>query len=305
MMRSYYTSIFTFPVVWAISAFLCLICPRSAPLAELAQGQSEAYAIYTFLVILFMLLAMESLKDDLEQKDPALMQLKSQGVGPAIMAALSRQGPQPFFAVPPFFCCCIKCFPQHNLSARHLLWVTGFVKQYVFLQLFYSVFSLWAEFILPEARAKKWNAMSRIVLKFSGFLAIYGLFVIYKATHHILEEYRTTAKFIAIKVVILLSMLQAKLVGLLLHKFRRKDNTCLVDPDHPEELEHVITYWSQFVLLLDTVLMTWLLSRAFDPNEVTEFEHGHLELVELELQQMNNDSNLKTVSDSDDDGDSD
>jgi len=304
MMRSYYTSIFIFPVVWSISAFLCIICPRSAPLAELAQGQSEAYAIYIFLVILFMLLALESVKVDLA-KDMELNQLKVEGIGPAILTALSRQGPQPFFAVPPFACCFIKCIPHHNLSAQHLLWVTRFVKQYAYLQLFFSVFSLWAEYTLPEARAKSWSNMSRIVLKFSGLLAIYGLFVIYKATHHILEQYRTTSKFVAIKIVILLSMLQARIISILIHKFRKSDSTCLVDPAHPEDLDHVVTFWSQFVLLLDTVLMTWLLTQAFDPNEITEFEHGHLELVELELQQMNNEGNLKTETDSDDDGDSD
>mmetsp|Transcript_25350 Transcript_25350/g.45911 ORF Transcript_25350/g.45911 Transcript_25350/m.45911 type:complete len:136 (+) Transcript_25350:743-1150(+) len=135
-------------------------------------------------------------------------------------------------------------------------------------------------------------------------MAIYGLFVMYKATHDLLHEWKTTGKFIAIKVVILLSILQEKVIKMLIYKFRRKDNTCLVDPADPEDLDHVVTYWSQFALLLDTILMVCLLSRAFDPEEVQDLQQQHLDLVELELQQMKVEGgNLKTESDSDDDSD--
>mmetsp|Transcript_25350 Transcript_25350/g.45909 ORF Transcript_25350/g.45909 Transcript_25350/m.45909 type:complete len:214 (+) Transcript_25350:43-684(+) len=113
MLQSYYTSIFVFPTVWAISAFSTLICPRSAPLAELAQGQSEAWAIYVFLVILFVLVARESLADEVRHaSEEQHLETKARGTGAAIVTALARQGPQPFFAVPPFFLLLCQMLPQ-------------------------------------------------------------------------------------------------------------------------------------------------------------------------------------------------
>lgn len=282
LLRSYYSSIFLFPAVWAISAFISLLCPNAAPLAELAQGQSEAFAIYTFLTILYMLLTREAFRAEMEggalEEDVHVAQ--------AIVNALEKQGPKPYFATPPFFCCCVGIFPKHLLTPRHLLRITKLVKQYIAMQLFFSVFGLWAEMSLSEKQAEKLTMWVKIILKLSGLTGIYGLFVMYKATHDLLEHWNTTRKFVSIKFVILLTLVQTRLFGFLLHKFRRKDNTCLVDPLKPHDLHHVLTFWSQTLMLVETVLMVYLLSKAFPAEEVQDFRLHHIDLVELELQEM-------------------
>lgn len=282
LLRSYYTSIFLFPAVWAISAYISLLCPNAAPLAELAQGQSEAFAIYTFLTILYMLLTREAFKAELER---GVLE-EDVSVGNAIVSVLEKQGPKPHFATPPFFCCCAGIFPKHLLTPGHLLRITKLVKQYIAMQLFFSVFGLWAEMSLDEKRAEWMTHWVKRILKVSGWIGIYGLFVMYKATKDVLEHWNTTRKFMSIKFVILLSIVQAWLLSLLAHKFRRKDNTCLVDPLKPNDLHHVVTFWSQVLLLVETVLMVYLLSKAFPAEEVQDFRLHHLDLVELELQQM-------------------
>eukprot|EP00440_Ansanella_granifera_P016007 gb/GFBE01017389.1/.p1 GENE.gb/GFBE01017389.1/~~gb/GFBE01017389.1/.p1 ORF type:complete len:365 (+),score=62.94 gb/GFBE01017389.1/:1-1095(+) len=282
LMRSYYSAILVFPVVWAISAYISLFCPRAYALSELAQGQSEAYAIYTFLIILYMLLSVEACKSEIDQHGA----LPMSNMGNTIVHALAEQGPKPHFAVPPFGCCFIKCCPVFNLAPRQLLWVSRFVKQYIYLQLFFSVFGLWTELSLPEERAKKATLIVKIILKLSALLAVYGLFVMYKATHDLLEKWSTTRKFVSIKFVIFLSVLQQRVLGWLVQSFRRIDNTCLIDPAAPEDLEHVVAFWSQFLMLLETILMVYLLSKAFPADEVMDYRLHHLELVELELQQM-------------------
>lgn len=283
LLRAYYNAVFVFPSVWAVSALISLLCPNAAPLAELAQGQSEAFTIYMFLTILYMLLSREATKQEMEGGDSSA----EVQVGPAIVTALEQQGPKPYFATPPFFCCCAGIFPKHLLTPRHFLRIIALVKQYIYMQLFFSVFGLWAEMSLDEHLAHKISTWTKIILKVSGMIGIYGLFVMYKATHDILEHWNTTRKFIAIKFVILLSIVQNRLLGFLLQKFRRKDQTCLVSTENPHDLSHVTNFWAQFLLVCETILMVYLLSKAFPAEEVEDFRIHHLDVVELELQQMN------------------
>lgn len=284
VLRGYYHSIFIFPVVWAFTSFLTLLCPLSAPLAELFQGQSEAYGIYVFLVILYMLVSIEACQKGVEEggdlRSPVM------NMGETIVQALHDEGPQRYFAVPPCGCCLWFCYRPHHLSACQLLCVSRLVKQYVLAQIFLSTFFLWGASTFTPEKAERLNRIARWVLKASGLLAIYGLMTLYKATHGLLHHWHTTRKFLAIKFVIFLSILQGKIFAWCIHAFHRGEHTCLVDPARPEDLEHVIIFWTQFATLLETILMVYLMARAFTPEEVSDYPLKNLDLVELELRQL-------------------
>lgn len=307
MLRSYYHGMLVFPMVWAICCWFALFCPLVAPLSELFMGQSEAYAIYIFLVIMYMLVSIEACKTKLEQSDPGQTSLRSEmeNMGQTIMDAVHDYGPQKYFAVPPFGCCFKPCYWEHQITAKQLLWVSRLVKQYVILELFLNTFFMWAGLTFQPERAARIQNVAAYILKISGMMAVYGLFIMYKATHDLLHDWNTTRKFVSVKIVILLSVIQNKLFSWFIHTFRPRENSCLLTPGHPEELERIVVFWTTFASLMETVLLSHLIIRAFPAHEVADFPLKNLDLVELELRQIHErslPSGLDSESSEDDEG---
>merc|ERR1712032_805921 len=101
---------------------------------------------------------------------------------------------------------------------------------------------MWLQLIATAEQGEKVKKYTTVILKLSAFLAIYGLFVIYKSTHDALHkddkhtdasrDWRTTPKFISVKIVILLSMFQKMFVAIMVKKLRARDptKTCLSVP---------------------------------------------------------------------------
>jgi len=288
MLRSYYRGMLVFPVVWAVCCWISLFCPLMSPLTELFMGQSEAYAIYIFLVILYMLVSIEACKNRMEHSEPGEGNLRAEveNMGQTIMEAVHEYGPQKYFAVPPFGCCFYRCCTEHHITAKQLLWVSRLVKQYVILELFLNTFFMWAGLTFQPERAEKIQSVAGYILKISGMLAVYGLFIMYKATHDLLHDWSTTRKFVSVKIVILLSVVQNKIFSFFIHRFRPRDRSCLLTPGHPKDLERVVIFWTMFASLVETVLLSHLIIRAFPAHEVSDYPLKNLDLVELELRQI-------------------
>ncbi|CAJ1446702.1 unnamed protein product [Effrenium voratum] len=307
LLRSYYHGILIFPLVWAATSWLTLFCPLTSPLADLFQGQAEAYAIYVFLVILYMLASIEAVKKELEQNGerggPETLRSEVQNMGRTIIQAIAEFGPKKYFAVPPLGCC-LRCFGKpHTLTATQLLWVSRFVKQYVVLQIFLNTFFMWCLLSFRASRAARLLLFSGYFLKFSGLLAVYGLFVMYKATHELLADWNTTRKFVSIKIVILLSIVQKKLITWFIRAIYTPEKTCLINPYEPKDLDHLINFWTQWLILLETVVLVKLIGWAFPPHEVSDYPLKNLDLVELELRQLQQQKRAACAADvsSDDD----
>merc|ERR1719458_2480097 len=105
-------------------------------------------------------------------------------------------------------------------------------------------------------------------------IAVYGLFVLYKSTHDLLHDWGTTKKFISIKFVIGLSLIQSKLVSWLIHRFRHPDRTWLID------------HWIAMLLAVESVIMVLLTSSAFPAEEVQPAKAQQLALVETSLEHV-------------------
>lgn len=265
-------------------------------MAELIQGVSEAFVISTFGTILFMVVCYESFRQQISTTGELTEDLP---VGETIVQALAQQGTKPHFATPPFFCCFARCCYKHNMLPKHLLRVSWLIRQYVYMQMSLSVFSMWAATTISEREGRSVQMATLVVLKVSAMTAVYGLFVLYRATHDLLHDWNTTRKFISVKLVIFLSLLQKQVLTRLIHRFRKDATSCLIDPWDAEDLEHVVNFWSQFVLLLDTLILIWLIVTAFPAEEVNDFRQHHAELVELELAHSH--MRHMKIDDSDDD----
>eukprot|EP00913_Durusdinium_trenchii_P011082 g10404.t1 len=124
------------------------------------------------------------------------------------------------------------------------------------------------------------------VLKVSGLLAVYGLFVMYKATHELLHDWKTTAKFLSVKLIIGLSTLQKMLLRKIVEVFPPHETRCLLDPLHPKDLDRALAYWSSYLTLLETILLACLVIKAFPAEEVADYPLKNLDFVELELRQI-------------------
>ncbi|CAE8672196.1 unnamed protein product [Polarella glacialis] len=295
LMRGYYLQCLIFPVTWCLSAYFTLLCPRTALLAELMQGISEASVIANFSTILFMILCYESNRSHPTPPEfNGLESPKMPRMVDIITEALAKQGPKPHFAVPPFFCFFVSCFRQHDMGPKHLLRVSWLVRQYVYVMFGLSIFGMWVSMSWAAESAEHLKLIMSGVLKVSGLTAVYGLFVLYKATHDLLHEWNTTVKFLSIKFVILLSMVQKRILGLLIDKFRKKENSCLIEPGHPDNLEQVVNFWCQFLIVLETILMICLLRRAFPVEELKDMDYLHIDLVELELAQSSRTPKMST-----------
>eukprot|EP00438_Fugacium_kawagutii_P030240 Skav219533 [mRNA] locus=scaffold30:667757:678045:- [translate_table: standard] len=128
--------------------------------------------------------------------------------------------------------------------------------------------------------------VAAIILKVSGMLAVYGLVIMYKATHDLLHDWKTTRKFVSVKIVILLSVVQNKIFSWFIHTFRPMEKSCLLTPGNPKDLERIVVFWTTFATLMETMLLSHLIIRAFPAEEVSDYPLKNLDLVELELRQI-------------------
>jgi len=225
-----------------------------------------------------MIVSVESMKNDNSNTDH---------VGPIVLRALNADGEKTHFAVPPFFCCFAGLFPRHSLDAKLLLRVVWLVRQFVMLQFFLSIFNLWATMAWPARLGNDMKMVATVILKVSGLTAVYGLFVMYKATHDLLEHWHTTKKFISIKCVIFISLLQSLCIRPLLQHIQRPENRCLKDPSDPGNLDMVAEHYTATLLAVEAMVMAYLVSLAFPVSELhSQALVHHMDVVEMSLAQI-------------------
>uniref|UniRef100_A0A7S1QGV5 Uncharacterized protein n=1 Tax=Alexandrium catenella TaxID=2925 RepID=A0A7S1QGV5_ALECA len=295
LQRGYYTRMVGFPVVLGLFAFFNLLCPRAWVLCHLVQGQFEAIAIGTFGTILFMLLSIESLslykgrsgggenpEDTRTVQD--LEELPSNAA--MITEALQAQGPKKHFGAPPLGCCWRTCMREHNLTALHLLRVSLMVRQYAYACVILGAFMMWAALALNTHRAQQVYLLYTWVLKVSGLVAGYGLGILYASTKKVLRPWGTTMKFICVKGIVVMNVVQDKLLEWSIEAFHSDEGTCLVEPSHPSRLEHLVHFWNSYLTVLEALAFAWLVFKAFPAGEVRDFAGHHLDLVEVELEQF-------------------
>jgi len=281
MRRLYYGRVTWFAPVLGTTATAALFSPRVYALSRFLQTQFEAVALASFGAIVFLLLASEAVKQ-ITTKDSSL--------AVKIMVALNKDGPKPHFAVPPFACCFKRCIPAHLLKPSHVLLSRFLVRQYMFSAVIGSLTTLWFALAMTNHAFRLEEAIVSKFIKLSGFAAIYGLFIMYFATHDLLHKWNVTAKFISLKIIVLLSTLQETLIGLLIKHIKAPSKDCLADPFSPSKevqdihREHFNSMW---LTALESLLVALLVSRAFPCSELYNIEDENTtQYVEMQLESL-------------------
>ena len=96
------------------------------------------------------------------------------------------------------------------------------------------------------------------------------VYFLYQASHDPLRHWNTTKKFVSLKAVLVLELVQEHLIAFLLDAGSYGpgdglDGATLDACRHGQLVEH---FWSQVVLLLECLLMACLIRSAFPPHEL-------------------------------------
>jgi len=164
------------------------------------------------------------------------------------------------------------------VSAEHLRFISFTLRQFVISVPSLSIISLWGLLALEEPSHERLSAstvqtMAAALQKLSGWIALQGLFVLYKVSHDVLHPWRTTLKFVAVKFVILLDMVQKLVVRAVVARYESQDaesgglerrDVCQLRG------EERIVFWTNFLLVFETVIMAALCQKAFPADELQE-----------------------------------
>lgn len=292
MLRKHYQQIAVFAPILGITAVCALFNPRCFNLVKMLQVQAEAVVLGAFGDIVFLVLADESSTH--YEGTP----MKDDPLGVKIISALNEGGRKPHFAVPPFLCCFRTCMRPHFLAPKHLLLARNLVKQYAYLVVISAIGIMWIALSMSLHKLIIYAKILNDVVKVSGFVAIYGLFVMYLATHDLLLHWRITAKFVAIKVVVLLITYQEILVPIALKHLAPASVDCLADPLYPHDdeiqMKHREHWASMYLTAVESLLLSILILKAFPAQEITlKDQEYHMVLLELELERMDLDRKMR------------
>lgn len=287
--RMYYQHVNLFAPVLGVAATISLFCPRDFLMMKMCQELTEAFVLSAFGNVLFLLCAEEACLTDTTEDDYS----KGASVAVKMLAALNEEGEKPHFAVPPFACCFTKCMPKHLLTPGQMVLARNFIRQYAIIVGAGSVLSLWCGLSLSMEQASFLHSWVGRVSKLSAFVCIYGLFILYKATHHLLEKWHPTAKFVSLKLVVGLMAFQEILVSWAVQHFPSASDECLADTsvggEAGEEIQNKFRerFNSMYLVALESILVAFLVRRAFPASDLQEQSlQMHGMLLELDFEQM-------------------
>lgn len=279
MRRQYYLRISSMARVFAVTSALSLLAPRAWLLWHLCQRMMEAWALSTFGFLLFLLLWEHAERVPASHEESWTGRVFDNGMN--VMSVLAAHGPGKHFAVPPLCCILAPCLRPGYLSSRQLLWIVSALNQFVIITPIIVIVYLWA--VLVEALADlPWLPLAlKFTQKASTLTALYGLFVLYSATHNALRAWNTTRKFIAIKAFLIVALVQEPAVELLVELAEgdgADDSTCI----HGHNWAHFVCMW---LLCLESVPMAVLLAKAFPAEELkpSHCMERSGDVIELEL----------------------
>lgn len=286
MQRMYYNQISWFAPVLGMAAACSLFCPRVFLMMKMCQEFTEALALAAFGNVLFLLCADEAHSEKYE----------GDNMGKQMLAGLNNEGPKPHFAVPPFGCCFVKCCPHILLKPWHLLLARNFIRQYATIVVVGSLVSMWCALAMDPSRMHTVRSWISMLTKLAAFVCIYGLFILYKASHNLLHHWNPTTKFISLKLVVVLMAYQELMIKLAIKHLSPAGTHCLAVEGVTGELatelqnqnrEH---FNSMYFVALESILVAYLVRRAFPASELKTMDAQiHGKLIEMDLEQMGGD----------------
>lgn len=244
------------PLVFGIACTLGMVVPRGSFLwLELMQIY-EALAVFWFGELMLMLIFEH---EELEIRHAALARQNSRsfwasrgGYLEVVATVLSRQEPRKLLASPPLGCCFsltpwLPCGKKLKATPALLGFVRNLLRAFVVGLPTLAIVRLWAReaygWRTPSAgtvAAEQIFSAAEILLTLS---ALYALVILYRACQPLMGHHRITLKFMAVKLILILSNLQKLVLSLWLRAANKDDaDFCLSPASHAA--------WLQYVLLL-------------------------------------------------------
>jgi len=278
LQRRYYVRIAVLPPVFVLTGSLSMCSPRAALLLMIVCVQFEAYTLSTFSSLMTILLQHEGAKF-VEYKHPENLASRRPGWGEALLKALAGYEPRKHFAVPPFGCCFESWCTAHHLNAGHLIMISKLVRQFTVVAPLGMVIIMWAALAISDDDTfHRLNIILTVAIKISNITCFYGLMILYFSTHDLLHRWNTSSKFVALKVILVINMLQSKIVLV-----------ALKDVEVPvcfETRSELVNFYNSFCLVLESLPMAILISRAYPAAEVDDLSGTSPELLDLELEAL-------------------
>lgn len=300
--RSYYKQIVILPAVFVINAAVVITCPTSWCVAGGVEKIVEAYTLYTFGCLLLLLMVHESAAvkgDHQEREEETELQ--------AITQALAKQGPRVHYGVPPLGCCFRPCMRPGHITVEGLLCAYRMLAQYSIVLAAIAIATLWSLAALSSPMFMKLFLILKKLQVVSSLVCLYGLFILYHTTHDLLRQWNTTRKFVAIKVGLVLLIVQELLLEKFLVLFLEHEGSCFQDLGFIYQWAHIeAKWWGQVCVAVEAIPMALLLRRAFPVDELNEdVQEFHHEMLHVAMKQHSKGSLCvaldEDVSDTDDD----
>lgn len=197
--RHHYRIVHLLPLVVACTCWLTIVAPKVAVVNLFVQEVWEAVALHYFSIMIICLMGgpEETIKTLATQEAHGLF------------------GSSNRWCVPP--CCCLvpvlPCFFHDGraiFDLTALLKIRSMIEQYCYVAPATALISMIFDFH-GKAKHQAMEAMEvlvQTVQAISMFVCLHALFVLYKSSLHPLQQYRTTRKFLTIKAMIILSLVQ-------------------------------------------------------------------------------------------------
>eukprot|EP00457_Paulinella_chromatophora_P008083 gb/GEZN01008110.1/.p1 GENE.gb/GEZN01008110.1/~~gb/GEZN01008110.1/.p1 ORF type:complete len:411 (-),score=47.93 gb/GEZN01008110.1/:234-1439(-) len=194
-----YEWILTMPLVFSATALVAIFVIQTAPILKLIRVSFEAYALYQFGNILRELASAEG--------------GKGQGYGP--LGVMRKQALSALVQLPPLklytsapFCCFRICERPRPVTEQMIRFATRCFVQYLYTAPGFSILGI----MLILSSASEMNGKDdleknmKIIQAFeliTMLIAMYGLLILYRATHDLFKDFQTSLKFFSIKALIL------------------------------------------------------------------------------------------------------
>mmetsp|Transcript_21263 Transcript_21263/g.53528 ORF Transcript_21263/g.53528 Transcript_21263/m.53528 type:complete len:329 (+) Transcript_21263:374-1360(+) len=255
-LRGHYRRVVTFPLVMASCCWLAIALPRLALGALLAAEVWEAVALAAFAEALVALLG---------GAEEAVKVLA--GEAPAGMFGSRNR-----WCVPPC-CCLVPLAPCSLIRAGGVAPFEGsllrrlrrMVEQYCYVAPLAAGMAMGAHLLSPPELSSLLVHTSEAAQSASLLVCLQALFVLYRATKHALAPFHTTAKFLGIKAMLLLSLLQRVLVlALARHGLFGDGHSVLYTP------AVMATRLQAFLLAWELPVLQLLVNRAFPLSDLQQ-----------------------------------
>lgn len=191
--RRFYLAAVLLPLVFAVSALATCLAPRSDDYWGLLQHVCEAWALHSLNQLI----------------------VERLGGKTTTLAKLRARGNQQWLRAPPL-CCFCWCLPSTPFTEDTLNLVLALTRQFIFSTPAISLLAVLLSFTSSSSSSSSstdrqtplWHLL-RFLLLASSLLALWGLFILYKASlDDVSRQHQITLKFISIKLLIIVGIVQ-------------------------------------------------------------------------------------------------